>query len=654
MPTLPPAARSRVALGLTAAAALGRFELQQCRDCGTVQYPPREACGKCLSVRLPWTRQDDDGELLAATVLHHSNDLFFRERLPWRLGLVKLACGPTVVAHLHAEVPPAPAKLRVAARLDRAGQAVLVGLPDKENVNMAEDRQLREFACDPKHRKVLVTDGKSGVGQALVKALAAAGAELVWVGYAEPWKRFPGFDELQKLPQVTLVPLDVTDSKNVRELAAEIGAKVDILVSNAEFHRAHGIGNRQGVETARAEMDVNYFGLLRLAQEFGPAMRARRGWPRERGGLGQPALGLCARQLPSARHLLGFEGRRAVARAMPARGDAPRGRTGGECLSRSDRRRVEPAPAAAQARAGRARGRDRKRAARRGRGPLSGRRGAGVARALARQSEGPREGIVVMSALASFVQAFSAGKIRVVDLTQTLSPEFPHISLPPEMGQAWPFRIEEVSRYDERGPAWYWNNFSCGEHTGTHFDAPIHWISGRDLPQNATDSIPPERFIGPACVVDCSRESASDPDFLLTKKKLLAWEKQHGRIPPRAWVLMRTDWSKRADPVAYQNYDETGQHTPGPDVDAVKFLVEERDLLGFGTESIGTDAGQAQHLRPPYPCHYFMHGAGRYGLQCLANLDQLPPTGAVVIAAPLKIRNGSGSPLRVLALISSG
>jgi len=275
LPTLPPAARSRVALGLTAAAALGRFELQQCRDCGTVQYPPREACGKCLSVRLPWTRQDDDGELLAATVLHHSNDLFFRERLPWRLGLVKLACGPTVVAHLHAEVPPAPAKLRVAARLDRAGQAVLVGLPDKENVNMAEDHQLREFACDPKHRKVLVTDGKSGVGQALVKALAAAGAELVWVGYAEPWKRFPGFDELQKLPQVTLVPLDVTDSKNVRELAAEIGAKVDILVSNAEFHRAHGIGNRQGVETARAEMDVNYFGLLRLAQEFGPAMRAR-------------------------------------------------------------------------------------------------------------------------------------------------------------------------------------------------------------------------------------------------------------------------------------------------------------------------------------------------------------------------------------------
>ena len=275
LPTLPPAARSRVALGLTAAAALGRFELQECRDCGAVQYPPREACQRCLSVRLSWNEQDGKGELLASTTLHHSNDLFFRERLPWRLGLVKLACGPTVVAHLHADVPAAPARLRVAARLDRAGQAVLVGLPDQENVNMAEDRQLREFTCDPKHRKVLVTDGKSGVGQALVRALAAAGAELVWVGYAEPWKRFPGFDELQKIPQVTLVPLDVTDSKNVRELAAEIGAKVDILVSNAELHRTHGIASRQGVETARAEMDVNYFGLLRLAQEFAPAMRAR-------------------------------------------------------------------------------------------------------------------------------------------------------------------------------------------------------------------------------------------------------------------------------------------------------------------------------------------------------------------------------------------
>ncbi|HZQ74747.1 MAG TPA: cyclase family protein [Burkholderiales bacterium] len=262
-----------------------------------------------------------------------------------------------------------------------------------------------------------------------------------------------------------------------------------------------------------------------------------------------------------------------------------------------------------------------------------------------------------MNALSLFTEKLAAGKIRVVDLTQTLSPDFPSISLPPEMGQAWPFRIEEVSRYDERGPAWYWNNFSCGEHTGTHFDAPIHWVSGKDLPHNAVDTIPPERFVGPAFVLDCSEESKNDADFLLTVEWIRRWEKKHGRISARSWVLMRTDWSKKwdemRDPSLYQNYDETGQHTPGPDVEAVKFLVNERDVLGFGTESIGTDAGQAYHLRPPYPCHTFMHGAGRYGLQCLTNLDQLPPTGAVVVAAPLKIRQGSGSPLRVLALVES-
>ena len=89
----------------------------------------------------------------------------------------------------------------------------------------------------------------------------------------------------------------------------------------------------------------------------------------------------------------------------------------------------------------------------------------------------------------AFARAVSSGDVRVIDLTQTLSQEFPTIVLPPELGQCAPFRIEEVSRYDERGPAWYWNNISLGEHTGTHFDAPIHWISGKDLPNNAVDTI---------------------------------------------------------------------------------------------------------------------------------------------------------------------
>ncbi len=253
--------------------------------------------------------------------------------------------------------------------------------------------------------------------------------------------------------------------------------------------------------------------------------------------------------------------------------------------------------------------------------------------------------------LARLVQGISGGGIRVVDLSQTLAPDFPPIVLPPEFGQCWPFRIEEISHYDDRGPGWYWNNVSFGEHTGTHFDAPVHWISGRHLPSNATDSIPVQDMIAPACVIDCSTQSREDPDFLLTVRFVRDWESAHGRIPARSWVLMRTDWSKRSDPIDFQNFDETGQHTPGPDVEVVKFLVDERNVIGFGSESIGTDAGQGFHLNPPYPCHYYMHGAGRYGLQCLTNLDLLPATGAVILGAPLKIKRGSGSPLRVLALV---
>lgn len=275
---LPPWARSRVALGLTAAAAEGRFELQVCRECGTVQYPPREACRKCVSPRLAWREQDGLGTLLATTTLSHSNDLFFRERLPWRLGLVRLDAGPTLMVHLHGSVGEAPQLVRVGACLDRAGQAVLIAFLRNEGevARMADDKVLREMTSDPKYRKVLVTDGMTAAGQAVVRALAEAGADIIWVGHAEPWKRHgSGLDDLRKIPQVTLLPLDLTDSRSVTELAGEIGGKVDILINNAEVHRAFGIAARRGLDVARAEMDVNYFGLLRLAQEFAPALKAR-------------------------------------------------------------------------------------------------------------------------------------------------------------------------------------------------------------------------------------------------------------------------------------------------------------------------------------------------------------------------------------------
>ncbi len=253
--------------------------------------------------------------------------------------------------------------------------------------------------------------------------------------------------------------------------------------------------------------------------------------------------------------------------------------------------------------------------------------------------------------LAAFAQALASGAIRVVDLTQPLDAETAIIQLPPQFGKTWPFRLEEISHYDDRGPAWYWNNFACGEHTGTHFDAPIHWITGKDYDRNATDSIPVEKFIAPACVIDCSKEAAENPDFLLTPTHVEGWENKHGRVEAGSWVLMRTDWSKRKSAEAFLNMKEDGAHVPGPAPELVPFLAKEREVIGWGSEGVGTDAGQAFAFNPPFPCHSGMHGSNKFGLASLANLDQLPPKGALLITPPLKIVKGSGSPCRVLALV---
>lgn len=252
----------------------------------------------------------------------------------------------------------------------------------------------------------------------------------------------------------------------------------------------------------------------------------------------------------------------------------------------------------------------------------------------------------------ALLAALADASATVVDLTQPLSERTPVIQLPPPFENTPPLARRELSRYDERGPMWAWSVLEIGEHTGTHFDAPIHWVSGRDGEDVA--SVPPSKLIGPAVVIDKSAEVANDPGYLLTVDDLLAWEAEHGRVPDGAWLLFRSGWETRAqDAEAFLNVGPEGPVTPGPDAALALWLASERTIAGFGVETVGTDAGAAGGFEPPFPAHNFLLGAGVYGLTQLANLGELPTTGALLVVAPLKLVDGTGSPSRVLAIVPS-
>ena len=255
-----------------------------------------------------------------------------------------------------------------------------------------------------------------------------------------------------------------------------------------------------------------------------------------------------------------------------------------------------------------------------------------------------------MTVLSSLLADLAAGRVEIIDLTAPLTERTPIIQLPPPFANTQGFSLQEISRYDERGPAWYWNNIATGEHVGTHFDAPVHWITGRD--GRDVSQVPPRQLVAPAVVIDKSAECADNPDFLLEVAHVEAWQQQHGPLPAGGWLLYRTGWDDRAhDQAAFLNADATGPHTPGISVDCSRWLAEQAPIVGVGVETVGTDAGAAHSFDPPFPCHTILLGAGKYGLTQLANLAQLPPTGAVLVVAPLPIVGGSGSPARVLALV---
>jgi kynurenine formamidase len=256
------------------------------------------------------------------------------------------------------------------------------------------------------------------------------------------------------------------------------------------------------------------------------------------------------------------------------------------------------------------------------------------------------------SHVTALVEGLASGSVQVVDLTQPLTEATPVIKLPPPFINTPGLSREEISHYDDRGPAWAWYTLTIGEHVGTHVDAPIHWITGKD--GKDVGSIEARTLVGPACVIDKSAETDQDNGYLLTVSDLEAWEQEHGRVPDGAWVLLKTGWGLRAhDEVQFLNPGESGPVTPGPDVAAARWLADERPISGFGVETVGIDAGAAGGFDPPFPVHHYLLGAGKLGLTQLANLDRLPATGALLIVSPLRLIGGTGSPSRVYALVTT-
>jgi kynurenine formamidase len=194
------------------------------------------------------------------------------------------------------------------------------------------------------------------------------------------------------------------------------------------------------------------------------------------------------------------------------------------------------------------------------------------------------------------------------------------------------------------------NNFRTAEHGGTHLDAPVHFAAGR----HAVDEVPLDRLIGPAAVVDVRDAAAKNADYQVTLADLAAFEAAHGRIPDGAILLIRTGYSARwPDAVRYLGTAERGAeavpklHFPGLDPAAARWLVQERRIDALGIDTASIDYGQST----AFETHRVLYEANIPGLENLAALDRLPPTGAVIVALPMKIKGGSGAPLRAIAML---
>lgn len=254
------------------------------------------------------------------------------------------------------------------------------------------------------------------------------------------------------------------------------------------------------------------------------------------------------------------------------------------------------------------------------------------------------------STLAQLAGQIADQAVRIVDLTNTLSSSTPTLRLPDPFLNLDDFSLQNVAQFDDAGPMWAHNNFSQGEHVGTHIDAPIHWISGKD--GKDVSQIAPDRLIGPAVVLDFSDESSRDPDFLIEVEHIQAWVAEYGELPDNGWLLFRTGWDQYShDQEAFLNADEHGSHTPGFSAECSRWLAEETTISGIGVETVGIDQGNASELDPPFPMHYHLLGNDKYGITSLQNVAELPTRGAIILVSPLPIVGGTASPCRVFALV---
>jgi kynurenine formamidase len=234
----------------------------------------------------------------------------------------------------------------------------------------------------------------------------------------------------------------------------------------------------------------------------------------------------------------------------------------------------------------------------------------------------------------------SDGKTQILDLTYATNDK-----LVPWPGDKRFFEAKDNATVAKDGV--FTRSFWMLEHYGTHLDAPIHFPPGT----TPVDKIPVKQFFGPAVVIDVQSESAKNADYLVDAAHVEAWEARHGKIPAGAIVLLRTGWASRwPDVKRYRNQDALGKmHFPGFSAESVKFLLD-RKVSGLGCDTLSVDYGASSD----YPVHHLGLGAGLYNLENLADLSKLPETGAFLIVAPIKLEGGSGGPVRVFALLSSG